>query len=139
MVDTKLIRIHIDFKDITKQIAQVETQAKKTVGFIQDVKDRFNVYQRTTFRILGSIVRLSGAVADVSIITSVLAGIQTQATVRRIGIRASTEFLAGNWPLATMLYIQAGLLEAEFFVNLLNQNAMREHLDRINAIAEMTG
>lgn len=139
MVDTKLIRIHIDFKDVTDQIAQVEEKAKKTVSFIQDVKDRFNVYQRTTFRILGSIVRLTGAITDISLITSILAGIQTQATVRRIGIRAGVEYAAGNLPLAGLLVLQAGLLEMEFFANLANQNAMREHIDRINTIAEMTG
>ena len=139
MVDTKLIRIHIDFSDITKQIKSVEEESKKAVSFIEDVKERFNVYQRTTFRVLGSIVRLTGAVTDVSLITSILAGVQTQATVRRIGIRATTEWAAGNWPLAALLATQAGLLEMEFFMNLANQNAMREHLDRINAIAEMTG
>ncbi len=138
MADAKLIRIVIDISDITKKINKVEQKAKKAEGFIEKLSARFTTFTRTAFRIAGSIVRLTGKVMDVSIMTSILAGAQTQLTIRRLILRATAEIGLGNIAFAAMLFLQAGLLEIEFMANLANQDQMRQHLDRINAMAEMS-
>ncbi len=137
MADAKLIRIVIDISDITKKIDKVQQKAKKAEGFIEKLSARFTTFTRTAFRIAGSIVRLTGKVADVTLFTAILAGAQTQLTIRRLMLRAVAEAALGNVAFAAMLVIQAGLLETEFIANLANQEQMRQHIDRINAMADM--
>ena len=137
MADAKLIRIVIDISDITKKIDKVQQKAKKAEGFIEKLSARFTTFTRTAFRIAGSIVRLTGKVTDVTLFTAILAGAQTQLTIRRLMLRAVAEVALGNVAFAAMLVIQAGLLETEFIANLANQEQMRQHIDRINAMADM--
>lgn len=137
MTDTKLIRIHIDISDVTAKINKMKVEIKEAESLVDLWKRRFTTFTRTGMRILGSLLRLAGTVTDVSIITSVLAGVQTQLTVRRLGIRAGIEAGKGNFVFAFFLIVQAGLLEMEFAMNLQNQEMMRQHLDRINAMSEM--
>ena len=140
MTDTKLIRIHIDISDFSKKINQMEKKIQETTGWLDTVKKRFTTFSRTIFRIAGSIVRLAGTATDVSLITSILAGVQTQLTIGRLIRRALVEFApGGNVSFGALLLVQAGLLEMEYVVNLQNQDEMRRHLDRVNAIAEMSG
>lgn len=137
MADAKMIRINIDISDVTKEINKLQTKAAKAEGFLEKLRERFTTFSRTAFRIAGSALRLTGQVTDVSIITSILAGAQTQLTVNRLRLRASAEAGLGNVAFAGMLLLQATLLEMEFVANLVNQEQMRQHLDRINALAEM--
>ena len=117
----------------------MEEKIKEAESLTTYFMRRFTTFTRTGMRILGSVLRLAGAVTDVSIITSVLAGVQTQLTIRRLGIRAATEFGKQNYVFAFFLLIQAGLLEAEYGMNLRNQDMMRQHMDRINSISDMNG
>jgi len=139
MTDTKLIRIHIDIKDVTAKIENMKKKIKEAESLGAYVMRRFTTFSRTTMRILGSVLRLTSAVTDVSLMTSILAGIQTQLTMRRLVLRAGVEFTAGNVLFGSMLLLQAGLLEWEYAANLANQEQMRIHLDRINAMGDMSG